>query len=162
MFLPICQLYFPRDKDFYPLYYKSVGDFITSFLFLCILSIKFGTLAKTETSPLKIMITLARENQSVRMAHSSCYSTFMVDSAGMTQLVISGFNIRTENPCFSLECDMSSAMQAWLPEVWKVSYRLNKYYIYKYIYIYSHICTYNVHIKNVHTFYAVRNTEINV
>lgn len=39
------------------------------------------------------MINLARENQSVRTAHSPCHSTLMVDSAGMTQLIINGLNI---------------------------------------------------------------------
>lgn len=39
------------------------------------------------------MITnLAIENQNVRMAHSRCYYTLMVDSARMTQVIINGFN----------------------------------------------------------------------
>lgn len=39
------------------------------------------------------MINLARENQSVRTASSGCYSTLLVDSARVTQLIINGFNI---------------------------------------------------------------------
>lgn len=57
-------------------------------------------------------INLARENQSVRTASSSCYSTLLVDSARVTQLIINGFNIGQKNLCFSPECDMSSGMQA--------------------------------------------------
>lgn len=38
------------------------------------------------------MINLARENQSVRTAHSGCYSTLLVDSARVIQLIINVFN----------------------------------------------------------------------
>lgn len=56
------------------------------------------------------MINLARENQSVRTAHSGCYSTLLVDSARVIQLIINDFNRRQKICVFSrvrqchLEC----------------------------------------------------------
>lgn len=53
------------------------------------------------------MISLDRENQSVRMAHSSCYSTFMVDSAGVTRLIITGFkkvHVFLQSVTYHLQC----------------------------------------------------------
>lgn len=54
------------------------------------------------------MINLARENQSVRTTHSSCYSTLLVDSARVTQLIINGFSIGQKTCVFlqSVTCHL--------------------------------------------------------